>query len=983
MRSLRPTLACISAAMVVFAAGLAAAEPVGDAAKAVAFARKTLELVERAAERPKLAAELAALENRVAATGALDKSSQNVLVGQVLQLRRRIILSHPALDFDKLLINLRTERLPGHMCDQYYGRHSTPGPGLAVLTDWKTAPKVALLMKDKLPPGMTMHPDLSFDGKRVVFGFCSHGGITDNAVRDGKCAVVVRGEPQTKGEHSRLSFFLYECAADGSWVRQITGTSKEPWTSQPGRQTVLIEDWDPCYLADGRIAFVSTRSQQYGRCHGKRYVPAYVVYRCDADGGNIERISMNEANDWDPAVMHDGRIIWCRWDYINRHDTNFQSLWTMNPDGAKVAHFYGNYSVGPCMITEAQPIPGSHKVVATATDHHGYTAGSIIVIDTYEGEDGGEPLLAVTPEIGFPERGAPSGTTNAPQPFANTVTGGGRRGGGRAATPWPLAEDLFLMAYPHAGRYAIYLVDTVGGRELIYAHDSTSAFSPVPLRARTRPPVIRDEVVAGQTTGLFYVQDVYQSTQPIERGQIKRMRVNQIISQPTRGKPILSYVNNEIIKRTLGTVPVEPDGSCAFEVPADVPLQLQLLDAAGMAVMTMRTQVCVRPGEKASCIGCPEPRHATPAPTLIPRPVAFRTLMPPPGPLYDGGFSFARTVQPVLDRYCVGCHGLGRCPQGPPAAAAVATPRPAPAAPVPAAAPAPKPKPATATKAPDKVDRLLESLLAGDGPPPAGALKPKALPKPSPPAPAARPRSRRDAPPPANPAKCAGGINLLGDFQNRFTASYHSIMRRPGMVRIAQRNGETNYSTPRDYFAHAGKLAGMLLAGHPDADGRPRVKLDEDSLQQIINWLDLNAQFYGDYSFNRAEDRPILPEGEKALRQAVAERFGEQVAAEPLAALINKTLPKESRILRAALPVAAGGWGQITRGGYNGTDDPAYKRMLGLVEACIGTSAYHDIAGTCGHDPNDGDCSCGNCWVRRAREDRLGQHRAAGAIASH
>ena len=836
----------------------------GDIERLTELTRATLALVERAAPRPELAKQVAALDTEFAQARTFDDAHRKAFYAKGRALRREIVLAHPALDFDRMLINKRTSEIPGHMCDQYLGRHSRPGPGLAVLDSWKTDPKARLLLEGKLPKGTVHHPDLSFDARHVLFAFCDH-----SVTRDGQ----------------ERAFFIYEAATDGSEVHQVTGTAKDTFAGALGRETVLIEDYDPCYLPGGGIAFISTRSQQYGRCHGDRYVPSYVLYRADADGSNIRQISFNEANEWDPGVLPDGRIVYTRWDYVNRHDTNFQSLWVTRPDGAAVEHYYGNYSVGPCMIAEAAAIPGSHKVVATATDHHGYTAGSILVIDTLAGQDGGEPLLGVTPEIGWPERGPPKGTANAPQPLPEY------RKGGRCATPWPLSEELFLVAYPHGGKYAIYLIDTLGGRELIYADAETSCFAPMPLRPRPEPPRLPPTVTDGEKTGRFVVQDVYQSTQPIERGSIKRLRVSEIISQPTRAKPILSHVNNEIVKRILGTVPVAEDGSVAFEAPAGTPLQLQVLDANGMAVMTMRSLVYLGPGEKAGCVGCHEARHSTPPVVARPAHVAFRKLEPPAGPRYDGGFSFVRTVQPVLDRHCIRCHGLG---------------------------------------------------------------------------------------------KTEAGVNLLGTFDKPdgkgrmdFTASYESIMRRGGMVKIAQRNQETNFSVPKDYFAHAGKLTPMLLAGHLDKEGKPRVNLDRDSFQRIVDWLDLNAQFYGDYSFNRIERTRPSADGEKALREHITKRFGQELAGQPFPALVNTALPAESRILLAPLAEKAGGWGQVANG-WAGTDDPDYQKTRQLVEACIRPPSRHDVAGTCGSDGKQG-CSCGCCWVRQVRADRLKQPAAPEA----
>jgi len=80
------------------------------------------------------------------------------------------------------------------------------------------------------------------------------------------------------------------------------------------------------------------------------------------------------------------------------------------------------------MTGEPRLIPGSHKIVSTAMAHHGYTAGSIIVIDPEWGQEGQTPITRITPEISFPETEA--------WPV-----------GGAYCNPYPLSEDLFLVAY--------------------------------------------------------------------------------------------------------------------------------------------------------------------------------------------------------------------------------------------------------------------------------------------------------------------------------------------------------------------------------------------------------------------------------------------------------------------------------------------------------------------------------------------------------
>ena len=475
--------------------------------------------------------------------------------------------------------------------------------------------------------------------------------------------------------------------------------------------------------------------------------------------------------------------------------------------------------------------------------------------------------------------------TDAPLPDDVPLAGHQREV--RAGTPWPLSDELFLCTYLHGPQYAIYLIDVLGGRELIYSDPKMSCFDPIPLRPRPMPPVLYSSVAgkANHGTGVFFIQDVYQCSSPIERGSIKRLRINEIVSQPTSSVPARSLFGEEVVKRILGTVPVGADGSTAFEAPANTPFQLQLLDENGMAVMTMRSLVYLQPGERASCAGCHEPRNSAPAPASLPQAKVER-ITPPVGPRYEGGFSFARTVQPVLDRYCISCHGL------------------------------------------DKTERDI-SLLGVYG---------------------------------EYDLSNSDGRREPG--QRQFSVAYESLTRCGG-VRIA--GNETTRSRAKDYFAHASRLAPMLLKGHPDKDGKKRVELDCESFQRIVDWLDVNAQFYGDYSFNRIELQPPSDKGEKLLRDAIAKRFGPELARQPYAALVNAANPAESRILIAPLPAEAGGWGQIARGAFQGKSDPAWQEMLELVQGSITPPPHCDIAGTCGHDQG---CRCGVCWVRKDRAPR-------------
>ena len=834
------------------------------AAEAVELAKRTLARVAACKALPGLEAELKGLAARLAA--AADAADWRELYFEVRRLRRRIALADPLLGFAELLIVKRGPPLYSHMCDQYLGRHSQAGEGLTILSDWRRAPKARrMIPPDKLPEGCTHHPDLSYDAGRVVFGFCPHA----------------------EEDRSKRWFYLWEAAVDGSFVRRLTGVEgRDKFETQDGRHTVYVEDWDPCYLPDGDVMFVSTRNQAFGRCHGGRYTPSYVLYRCDADGNDIRRISWGEANEWDPSVLHDGTIVYTRWDYINRHDTIFQSLWTTRPDGTATGHFFGNNSRNPCMIAQARAIPGSDKVVATAMAHHSYTTGSTIVIDVLKGRDGPGPVTRITPEISFPEGGDRAGTLS-----------------GSFSDPWPLSEEVFLCSYqpdPQAwqGRvqrynaYGIYLVDTSGGRELIYRDPEVSCFSPIPLVPRPRPPVLASSLAPGAPPeGVFFLHDVYRTGRgEIPAGQAKYLRVVGINEQPAAGAAGRSVAANEIVKYVVGTVPFEADGSVAFRAPANEPLLFQVLDANYMSLMSMRTQVYLQPGEKMSCVGCHEPTGAA-APVRLPRPLRVQALTPPPWAPNPDGLNYPKTVQPVWDRYCIGCHGLGRPPKAPPTAARA--------------------------PAPEVSAGEIEALLASTARKAAG--KPAAAPA-------------RSGP--------AGGVNLLGTV-GRFTTSYDSLVGRRGLVSVAHRNGETHFSKPKDYGAHAGKLAAMLLSGHPDKDGNRRVQLDLGSLQRVTAWLDLNAQFCGDYTGRgRPERRQPNAQGEADLRAYLRQCGGELagMADESLAALVNAARPDESRVLNAPLAIEAGGWGQCKAAWPDKSAEP-YQQMRQKILAALGGDA--------------------------------------------
>lgn len=586
---------------------------------------------------------------RQAMPGTADDSEWEALWREIHALRRRIALANPLAQLRPLLF---VKSVPGgfsHQLTQYSGRCARPGGGVFVLDAPGRSMRCRRLAD--LPIGSYQHADVSWDGRRVLFSFCK----TDPEAVDWRT-------------NENQFYHLYEMDADGSNLRQLTDGP--------------YDDFSPRYLPNGKILFISTRRGGFHRC-GRGPCPVYTMAVANADGSDPRVISFHETHEWDPAVLNDGRVIYTRWDYVDRHAVHYQQLWTVRPDGGGVAAFYGNNTLNPVGVWEARPIPGSNRVMATAAAHHAMTAGSIILLDVTKGIDGLDPITRLTPDALFPESEFPvqhwHATAGVPAPPDVPVEE--RRWPGHCyRTPYPLSEDFFLAAYsfepligePLANRanmFGLYLVDRFGNKELIYRDPSIGSLWPAPLRARVRPPELSSSLAEGRPgEGTFFLQNVYESWPLLAEGKgaVKSLRILQVLPKttPHANSPRVGLANASPGKQVLGTVPVEPDGSAWFHAPAGIPLSFQALDERGMAIQTMRSLTYLQPGEQAGCIGCHEHRTTSPVAGVT----ALATQRPPseiqPAPKGSKPFNYAILVQPILDKHCVECHRPGKADGG-------------------------------------------------------------------------------------------------------------------------------------------------------------------------------------------------------------------------------------------------------------------------------------------------------------------------------
>ena len=517
------------------------------------------------------------------------------------RLQRAVLL----FDVDALLAIRRHEIVASHVYTYHYEGFKAGGGLYVVPAHDDTAAPLELATS---PEGQILDCDLSYDGQTVLFSL-----------------------RQTEKE----GYHLWTVNVDGTGLRQVT---EGPW-----------HDYNGCWLPDGGIAFLSTRDAQFAYCW---HAPVGVVHRMDADGGNVRRLSANYLNDFTPYVLDDGRIIFSRWEYVDRPAIPIQSLWTVNPDGTTLAGYFGNRVLSPGTFMEARSIPGTGKIVCTMTGHNGPTRGAIGVVDRSFGVNAQEAILNITPDVPVPAVDEGNGNTDGTKQYS---------------CPVPLDADRLLLSAQGPALVRDF-EGTCQSQALPAPGDGMQWFSAQPVRPRPRPPVIAPAPLPENPAAdaVVTLQDVYAGLGPkVRRGDVARIRIVREMPKTVRIDPslrafgfqfpVVSCGATYAPKDVLGEVPVAPDGSACFRVPAGIPVYFMALDTEGRALQRMRTFTQFMPGERQGCVGCHEPRLQTPAARRSLGASAAPSAIEPPE-WGAGGFSYPGVVQPVLDRHCVACH---------------------------------------------------------------------------------------------------------------------------------------------------------------------------------------------------------------------------------------------------------------------------------------------------------------------------------------
>ena len=478
----------------------------------------------------------------------------------------------------------------GYYCDdenkKAYSGNGKPDESMLYVLDVAEG-QVRILFDGK--GGSVRDPQLHYDGRTVLFSFRRPDSDYYN---------------------------LCEMQIDGSGLRRITDAP--------------FDDFEATYLPNDDIVFISTRSKRWVGCW---MTQVGTLFRCDRDGRNVRPLSVNLEHDNTPAILPDGRILYTRWEYVDRSQVGYHHLWTMNPNGTNVVAYFGNQAHYPLYI-EPEPIPGTDKLLLIDSPGHGRTdhRGYVCTMEAKYGPDDMRGYRRITPKPQFND-------------------------------PAPIGTDHFIVASfkglflgTHAGELVPVL--TYEGQANIH--------EPIPVMRRPRERIIAERGDDNEPTGRIVLANVYsgRNMEGIEPGEIKELLVLEALPKPVNfsgGMDLTSWLGTFMLERVLGTVPVEEDGSAYFDVPAGRPVLFVALDGDGMSVKRMQSFTNVMPGETLGCVGCHEQRMQSPVASAGGNTLMALKREPSEIKSFAGlpdVIDFRKHIQPILDEHCIKCHSF-------------------------------------------------------------------------------------------------------------------------------------------------------------------------------------------------------------------------------------------------------------------------------------------------------------------------------------
>ncbi|MCL2624267.1 MAG: hypothetical protein FWD31_11440, partial [Planctomycetaceae bacterium] len=410
-----------------------------------------------------------------------------------------------------------------------------------------------------------------------------------------------------------------------------------------------IDNAEGIYVPDGSVAFISTASMMGVPCVGGSDMVG-TVYRLEPDGKTIRQLTFEQDQDWCPTMLHNGRIMYLRWEYVDLPHYFSRIMFHMNPDGTNQSEYYGSGSFWPNSLFYGKAVVGHDtKFVGIVSGHHGTArAGELVVFDPAQGRREADGVVQRIPGYGKPVEPV----------IADELVDDSWP---KFLFPVSLDENYYLVSCKMTPEspWAIYLVDTWDNMLKIREEPGYGLFEPTPIIEREVPPVIAPRVSPDTDQAYVFITDIYEGPglKDVPRGAVKKLRVFAYSYgyRGVGGHDVFGMESCWDGRRILGEAPVYEDGSAMFSIPANIPIAIQPLDEKGAALQLMRSWFVGMPGENVSCVGCHETQNsATPAKVTLASTSPMESLQPYFGP--ERPFSFEGEIQPILNRYCVGCH---------------------------------------------------------------------------------------------------------------------------------------------------------------------------------------------------------------------------------------------------------------------------------------------------------------------------------------
>lgn len=411
-----------------------------------------------------------------------------------------------------------------------------------------------------------------------------------------------------------------------------------------------LEFYDGTWLPDGRIIANSNIGYQGVPCvSGSDPVGNMVLY--NPKDANMRRLTFDQDANWNPVIMHNGRVMYTRWEYTDLTHYYSRIVMHMNPDGTENKALWGSGNMFPNSTFDIQPLPGhASAFVGIISGHHGVArSGRLILFDPTKARKGAAGMIQ---EIPFRNRPI---VELVKDELVNDVWP-------QFIKPTPLNDKYYLVAAKLTpdDLWGLYLVDVYDNVTCLRKVEGEGYISPIAVRKTNTPPVIPDRVKLNEKEATIFIQDIYEGEglRDVPKGTIKELRLHAYeyaYLKTTSDHNWHGIQSGWDIKRMLGTVPVEEDGSVIFKIPANTPVSIQPVDEDGAAVQWMRSWFTGQPGEVVSCIGCHEDQNQIP----IPKRTIASQKAPVALTLPEGGvrsFTFDLEVQPILDRACIACH---------------------------------------------------------------------------------------------------------------------------------------------------------------------------------------------------------------------------------------------------------------------------------------------------------------------------------------